>query len=164
MTFDERAEQARNALFSRYDRLNNLWLQAEKELAKFHIPRTAEFCYQCYDDNGREGELLKEYLGVRKIKGKWRICLGSYRRRTLADEDPEGVNDEWTPITDCSAETRVWAVEYLPQLLEAVVKSAETFIPEVDHAIDKLRKALNGPDEHLRTLLAERAKMNGRAK
>jgi len=159
MTLDQRAEQARKVLFSRYDQLNDLWLRAEKELAKFHIPRAAEFCYQCYDDHGFEGELLREYLGVRKIKGKWRICLGSFRRET-ADE----TSDQWTPITDCSAETRVWAVEYLPQLWEAVVKSAESFIPEVDEAIDKLRKALNVPDEHLRALLAERAKMNGNAK
>jgi hypothetical protein len=164
MTTVERAEEARKALFSRYDQLNDLWLRAEKELAKFHIPRSAEFRYQCYDDHGYPGELLNEYLGVRKIKGRWRICLGSYTRRTLADDDPDGVNDNWTPITDCSAEIRVWAAKHLPQLWEAVVKSAETFIPEVDEAIDKLRKALNVPDEHLRALLAERAKLNGQAK
>jgi len=160
MTLNERAEKARTVLFSRYDQLNDLWLQAEKELAKIHIPRSAEFCYQHYDDCGYPGECLRDYIGVRKIKGKWRICLGSYERGDIPDE----IHDHWTPITDCSADARVWAVRYLPQLWEAVVKSAESFIPEVDEAIDKLRKALKVPDEHLRALLAERAKMNGKAK
>jgi len=44
------------------------------------------------------------------------------------------------------------------------VKSAEDFIPEVDGAIDELKKALAVPDEHLMTLLAERAKLNGNGK
>jgi hypothetical protein len=161
MTLSERAEKARSALFSRYDQLNDLWLQAEKELAKIHIPQDAEFCYQSHEDCGYPGERLRDYIGVRKIKGKWRICLGFHSR---GDDVPDEIHDHWTPITDCSADDRVWAVKYLPQLWEAVVESAERFIPKVDDAIDRLRKVLRLPDEHLQALLAERAKMNGKAK
>jgi ribosomal protein L32 len=44
VTLNERAEKARTTLFSRYDQLNALWLQAEKELAKLHIPHPVCFC------------------------------------------------------------------------------------------------------------------------
>ena len=67
----------------------------------------------------------------------------------------------WTPITECSVETRVEAAKHLAELREAIVKSAEDFVPVVDGAIEELKKALSVPDEHLMALLAERTKLNG---
>lgn len=139
MTLTERAENARKTLFGRYDQLNALWLRAEEELTRLHIPRSVEFCYQTYTNE--DGSYDEEYLGVQKNKGTWKICHG------CSDGSPVEVCSGWTPITDCSAETRVRAAKYLPQFREAVVNSAETFIPKVDEAISQLRSALNVPDE-----------------
>ncbi len=160
MTLIERARQVRETLYGRYDELNALWFQAEQELTKLHIPRPVECQYReylddLYDNNSR----TCESLGVQKVKGKWRICHAVY----LAYSSPEDCSG-WTPITDCSVETRVEAAKHLPKLRDAVVKSAEDFVPQVDSAIDELKKALSVPDEHLRALLAERAKFNGKLK
>ncbi len=156
MALIERARQARETLYGRYDQLNALWLQAEEELAKLHIPRPVKYSYHCtdYDNGGYDGQ----YLAIQKIKGSWKICHGSFRGHQCEEvEEFSG----WTPITDCSVETRVEAANHLAKLQKAIVKSAEDFILEVDEAIDELKKALSVPDEHLRALLAERAKLNG---
>jgi hypothetical protein len=161
MTLTDRANQARETLFGRYDQLNALWLQAEEQLAKLHIPRPVCHVYLSYEEDHERRESQVEYcLGLQKVKGKWTICHAiHYPFYGHPDDEPE-----WIPITDCSAEVRVRAAKHLPQLREAVVKSAEDFIPKVDEAIHHLRTALNVPDEHLQALLAERAKLNGKAK
>lgn len=154
MTLTERAERARKELFCRYDELNTLWLKAEEELRKLHIPRDVERVYRSYEpDPDWPGHRDYLHLGLRKDKGKWRICHGA-----SSDVHPE-MSIIWTLITECSAEIRVNAAQYLPGLREAVVKSAEDFIPQVDAAIGAMKKAL---DTDINELLAERAKFNGK--
>jgi len=151
-----RADKAQKELFTRYDQLNALWLKAEERLTKYHIPRSVEHIYrECLIDERDPGSgPVWDCLGLQKVKGKWRICWGSY---CYSDPEPS----VWTPITECSAEIRVGAAMHLPGLEEAVVKSAETFIPRVDGAIQALADAIAQPDP-LASLLAERAKLNGR--
>ena len=156
MALAKRAEEARKALFERYDQLNALWLEAERQLSKFHIPRPV--CYEYASDWEDGRPVIGHCLGVRKIKGKWRICCGSYCY-FAPDESPD-----WEPITECSAEIRAGAASHLPKLREKVVESAEEFIPRVDKAIEELKEVLDVPDENLQALLAERAKLNGRGK
>jgi len=161
MTISTRREESRESLFRLYDELNSLWLEAEKRLTEGHIPRTVEHVYAHYHVNGHnpnDGEIAL-CLGLEKVQGKWRICHSSYDIR----RQPEP--DNWTPITDCSAEIRVNAAEHLPGLEEEIVKSAEGFVPKVEEAIQTLRESLRRkPSEQILKLLAERAKLNGRAK
>jgi hypothetical protein len=63
----------------------------------------------------------------------------------------------------CSGEVRADAAKHLPGLEKAVVESAERFVPKVDEAIKALSEAL-GEDGNVAALLAERAKLNGKAK
>ena len=159
MTLSQRAEKAREALFGRYDQLNSLWMRAQEELTKLHIPRPVSYSYRSYKEDYYDPSTQVDFcLGIQKIKGKWGICH-AIDHPCDGDYDPE-----WTPIAECSVEVRVQAAKYVPQLKEAVVKSAETFIATVDEAIGELNNALSLPDEHLQALLAERAKLNGRAK
>jgi hypothetical protein len=162
MTLTDRANQARDALFGRYDQLNALWLQAEEELTKAHIPRLVSCAYLKYEEDYQHPDSeVHHCLGIQKINGKWKICHAIYCPY-LADPCSEPT---WTPITECSAEIRVLAAKHLPQLREAVVESAETFIPKVDEAINALREAIRpAPSDQIRSLLAERAKLNGKAK
>jgi hypothetical protein len=160
MTLSQRAQTARDALLGRYDQLNSLWLQAEEQLTRFHIPRPVYFAYRTYErDVGDPSHLINDCLGIQRIKGKWRIC-----HAVDCHPNVDEYNPEWTPIAECSVETRAEAAKYLPQLRERIVETAENFIPVVEKAIAELKKALNVPDEHLKSLLAERAKLNGRAK
>ncbi len=157
MTLKRRAEKARTELFARYDQLNALWLKAEERLTKNHVPLPVEHIYARYDSVEQQyyGVGGCECLGLQKIKGKWRICYGVYWFSSQPDAD-------WVPITECSAETRVEAAKHLPGLEKAVIESAEKFIPRVDDAIQALTEALAQPD-NLAYLLAERARLNGKA-
>jgi len=161
MTLSERAEEARETLFGRYDQLNALWLQAEQQLTRLHIPRAVDYLYdECpsWQQPSDPAEVQKEYLGLQKIKGKWRICHGALYAYGVPEVD-------WTPITDCSAETRVIAAKHLPGLRQRVVESAEEFVAKVDEAIDAMKAALTlCPSDQIAELLAERAKLNGKAK
>lgn len=157
MTLNERAQNAHDELFVRYDKLNALWLEAEEQLTQLHIPRPVECIYHDYEPDSRDPNFrIAECLGLQKIKGKWRICYGAY------DLSSEPEPSDWTPITDCSASIRVEAAEHLPKLRKAVVESAEKFIPKVDSAIMQLAEALD-QSANLNDLLAERAKLNGQA-
>jgi hypothetical protein len=157
-SLSERAEAAQTALFERYDKLNALWIEAEDELSAIHIPNGVEFSYSHCQDPENPGYACYSCLGLQKIKGKWRICHG-----WSSDRYPDV--DDWTPITECSAAIRATVGRHLPKLREAVVKSAENFIPIVEKGIDELRAALNQcRNDNLPELLAERAKLNGKAK
>jgi len=125
-----RAEQARNQLFERYDQLNALWTNAEEVIGRFHIPVAVWYEYRTdlqHSGNPETGHCL----GVLKVKGKWRIYHRTYCH--LSDKE-----SDVTPITECSAETRVKTTEYLPKLLDRVVASAERFISRVDEAIEAI--------------------------
>lgn len=156
MTLDERAQIARDALFNRYDTLNALWLNAEEQLTQFHIPRPVYYTYDKYQDpNDELGALTCKRLGLRRIRGKWRICYELY-------EEWHDRELGWTPITECSADIRVEAAKHLDGLREAVVKFAEDFIPKVDEAVKVLADTLRQPISiESREVLAERAKLNG---
>jgi hypothetical protein len=156
LTLEQRAKKVRDELFSRYDQINALWLKAEEQITQFHIPQPVQFTYGSYnlEDPGPYYCEVCECLGLFKIKGKWRICYGSFL------PDHEGGPNEWTPITEASAQIRIEAASHLPDLKKAVVESAEKFVPKVDQAIQALAAALKQPD-NLAELLAERAKLNG---
>ncbi len=146
-------------LFVRYDQLNALFLKVEERLTKHHIPRPVEYIYsKNYIDDNPNGELAFECLGLQKVKGKWRICHGTY---TCCQDGPSA----WTPVVDCSAEVRAAAArhvaKHLPDLEKAVIERTEKFIPEVDSAVQALAKALNQP-LNINGLIAERAKLNCR--
>ena len=157
MTLDERAQNARDMLFERYDVLNAHWLQVEEQLTAFHIPRSVSYAYKKYPDpDGAEGGMIHKRLGLRKIRGKWRICYCLYYYDAFPDME------DWTPITECSAEIRVEAARHVEGLREAIVKSAESFISRVDKAISSLATAVGLPTStESQGSLADRAKLNG---
>ncbi len=155
MTLDERAQNARDTLFKRYDVLNALWLQAEEQLTAFHVPRPASYAYLEYDDPDSPLAMIHERLGLQKIRGKWRICHG-------LDYDVWPDREQWTPITECSAEIRVRAVRYVQDLRKAIVDDAERFIPQVEEAIHTLATTVGlSTSTESQDVLANHAKLNG---
>lgn len=151
----QRAAIARKSLHDRYDELNDLWLRAEEQLAKYHIPIEVDCVYRSWDVEGTPWSQGKS-LGMRKLgNSKWRICFAHWH---------EGYPEEdlsWIPIVDCPVEIRVEAAEHLNDLREAIVKSSEQFIPKVDAAIAALKEEILAGDDHLKVMLAERARLNG---
>jgi hypothetical protein len=141
-------------LFDRYDRLNSLWEQAEKQLIALHVPRPVRHAYLSYPMSENSSAYLNHCLGLQKIKGSWRICYAVDYDYNRADREPD-----WTPISECSATIRVHAAPHLPGLRSAALASSEKFIPEVDKAIDELAKGIAEAGDP-----ADRFKMNGKAR
>jgi hypothetical protein len=164
LTLDERAERARLTLYERYEKLNSLWRAAEQQLSKYHIPHEVSYKYE--EEVDRDGQpWVGRYLGVKKFKGKWLIYHGT----VCYDAPPPDDEVDWNPITDCSIETRRETVKYLPTLREAIVKAIEEYVPDIDAAIEELDRFVNsdakpdGKATGIAELLAERAKLNGKA-
>jgi hypothetical protein len=146
-----RAEKAQEALFQRYDELNKLWKEAEKQLSRWHVPKPVQL------DIGSDDPAINYFLYFGKDGGKWRIYYGW--ESTINDDE-----NEIKLIDKCSAEDRVRLAKHLPALREKVVESAEKFVQRVDRTIAKMKEELATMDkEHLKSLLSERAKLNGKA-
>ncbi len=77
-----------------------------------------------------------ERLGLQRYQGKWRLCHAY-------DNDYPEYRAEWHPIIECSAEARVQATGHVLRLREAIITSAEKFIPTVHEALSKLNAVLD---------------------
>lgn len=157
-SFSVRARTASDELFSKYDRLNDLWNQVEVRLTKYHIPRPVDFTYASYFPDAEyehHGVERHDMLGIQKVKGEWRICLGS-------SDDIHPEEDNWTLVSECSALLRVQAAKHLSGLEEAIISDAEGFISIVEQAILEMSNFLDPkPSDQIRELLEERARLNG---
>ena len=125
------ARKAGEELFTRYDKLNDLWKQTEERLTKYHIPRSVSYTYASYypdDECEQQGVQRHNMLGLQKVKGSWRICSGE-----CDDRWPD--SEHWTPITECSALHRVQTVKHLPGLEEAIVENGATTGYEFDYMV-----------------------------
>lgn len=152
---ETRAEKCRVTLYEKYKSLNELWEKAEEQLTKYHLPRAVghEYFTEC-DEQYRDAPVAGHCIGVQKIKNEWRLCHGVY---SYNSPDQEA---NWKPIVECSATLRTQLVKHLPALREAIVTSAEQFVPVVDNAISALERFLYLGS--VSELLAERHKLNGK--
>src|SRR5205807_7395386 len=138
MTLAQRADKARQELFVRYDQLNALLGKQEERLARYHIPRPVCHVYATrdLDHHNPNSGFYQECLGIQKVKGKWRLCYGSFDYNECSLHD-------WMPIVECSVEVRIEAVKHIAALEQKLVESTEEFIPEVDQAIRTLTEILD---------------------
>src|SRR5690349_2339548 len=114
----ERAESVRKSLFQKYDKLNELWREAENQLLRMHIAKPVWVDYDLDLDDHDNPEYFF-YLGVGKHQGKWRIVHDRVHVSRMHG------SFEQTLITDCSAQIRVRAVKGIAKLPEAIVASSE---------------------------------------
>lgn len=131
-TFSERAEAARDALYRKYNLLNETWREAERQLTKYHIPHDVWLEYR-HDDTPNCD--TKYYLGLSKVQGKWRICHSIFDR--LAEYDIV------TPITECSAQVRCFLARRIDDLRDKLIEVLNDFEKEVDEAIRQLRTSID---------------------
>ena len=117
---------ARKELTQRYPLLDAAWEALEKEFAKYHLPDAV--WHECYSSGGA----VVTYLIVDRGSKDVRIDAAE-----VWEENPEEFCTRWH-IKQAPVRLRVRLVEYVPALREAVVKSAEAFVPKVDDAIQTL--------------------------
>ena len=127
-SLEQRHAAARDTLKAKYSVLDDAWKAAEKELAKYHLPDAV--WHKCYTRGTEPYEELV-YLVVYRARKEVYIDVSS-----VPEYEPEDAV-RWR-ISSAPVKYRVELVKYLPALREAVVKSAEDFMPKVDSAIHTL--------------------------
>ncbi|MDB5347274.1 MAG: hypothetical protein JWP89_5651 [Schlesneria sp.] len=134
-TLVERDKHADELLATRYDILNQRLVEAELHLRGLRPIHSVwvEYGHSSHPDGG---PMEWEVLGITKLKErlqeKWRICHGEGR------EGSDFIVENLKPIIDCPVEMRVRAAGVVGKLHEAIVKSKEAYVPQVDAAIREL--------------------------
>lgn len=119
------------------DKLSKSWEQIEQFFRKQGILRGARYQYgSIYGDFPREDELGAKLLGVQKVKGTWRICYGE-ELYTHPDRDVD-----WVPVGDAPTAIRIGLLEHVGPLFEAMVKSNEGYLEEIEQAAAKAQSVL----------------------
>ena len=127
------------------DELNDLWEQAECELASLHASQPSEIKVRCeyrgaFDDEGslEPGGDRTYRLGWGKVQRDWRICVG-----TVIDYSEEGRPIlHWKPVTKCPRQLQVELADHYPRLRELVKAEGQKIAPRAVAAIESLKKAL----------------------
>jgi hypothetical protein len=127
---DERNRQAEQALATRYDALNQAFVEAEQRLKAL---KPLHPVWVDYNHDYCEGQPDQwELLGLFKHQGKWRLCHAT-------DHEMNDCGfDDIKPVVECPVDVRVRAAKIVRQLHEKIVKSKEEYIPQVDEAIREL--------------------------
>lgn len=128
----EHEREIEKLLESRYDALNLLFTQLEDRLRKMRpaVPVWVQFAINVDND---DNDYTWQLIGMEKHRGTWRLCHAY-------DEvhNPNGPHDV-KPIVEAPVTSRILAAHVAMKLPDAIAKSKERLVPEVDGAI----KALN---------------------
>ncbi|MEI7687999.1 MAG: hypothetical protein WCL32_23575 [Planctomycetota bacterium] len=122
--------------------MTGLWRELEKKLLSRQQPRVVVYDYYkepIYESCGPPDNNYVYCIGIAKVAGKWRLCLGEYNEY---DEETRGGTISWRPIADCSMEERAAAAKHVGKLEATIVETGETFLPKLDEAIRELEDRL----------------------
>lgn len=139
MTVDERNDELNEALTTRLEQLNAAIEEHETRFKTMGLARDAKHVYRSHsmEDNQRNciGE-VNWYVGMIKLKGGWRLCYAHDHEHYSYPNDTVS----WKPLVECSIEERIDAVPNIGALREAIVKSKESLVPELEKAIEAVAK------------------------
>jgi hypothetical protein len=109
------------------DRLNKVLLDFEKALGQLNLGVTASVTLE-EDDRG-----WFKALSLAKSGGEFKLVI-----HTGVEDDPDSTST--TPITSTSRETRLQAVEILPELYKELLKAFEAEIVRVNESIAEVEQ------------------------
>ena len=135
---NEHERQVIDSLTGRYDELEALWKEAEKDLKQFRIPSPVMHLlysdYECCPSRNF-------FLAWTRYGKEWRICHVQQYAISEVDDQREDECDT-TPIIDCPVETRLHMISQFENLRRKVIEEAEKVVPRLDEAIANFRKIL----------------------
>jgi hypothetical protein len=131
-TLAERDREAEQRLSTRYDALNQLFIEAEQRL------KSLKPLHPVWVQYGHDPFGAWEILGITKHQGKWRLCH-AYDH----EMNDDGPFREVKPIVECAIDIRICAARFVRRLNEEIVKSKEEYVPKVDEAIKDLTEFCN---------------------
>lgn len=122
-----------------FAQVNSNWEKVESYLKAKGVLHSVEHSFgqlEKWLDPGTCDTFGDRLIGIQRVKGKWRVCYGTFYYC-----DPNGETD-WTPITECSMEIRIELLEHVPKLFEALVVANEKYIPTLEKAVEKSNEVL----------------------
>jgi hypothetical protein len=133
------------ATSQRYDKLNQLWKQAEDQIKRFMVASEVVHVYKkesnSDDPNTQEYNFdIRHAIAWAKCKGAYRLCYGVYNE--LWELHMPDAGYEYTPILDASLEVRKACVPHFIELRKKVIEAAQSAIPALDDAIAQLSQSL----------------------
>ncbi|HEX4145278.1 MAG TPA: hypothetical protein VHY91_17355 [Pirellulales bacterium] len=139
VTLDERNDEVNQALDARFAQLKDVWDRHAEALKAMRPVESVSCIYlEEFDDEDNPHVLYYYHFGFwRGVGGAWVIYHGT------SDSYDERAGIEWQPIHETSARNRVKAAHYIDKLREAIIKSKEKFIGDMDAAIATLAKGLD---------------------
>lgn len=119
--------------------LEKTWEALEVEFRKLGILTTTSLqfgkIFDSADHHGMHDPVGERLIGLAKVKGKWRVCLGSYYYQ---HDNPI----DWTPIVDCSTPDRIKGFDFAKSLMAEVVVSNEKAAKDLSKAATAAAKLL----------------------
>lgn len=134
----DRNKSITNRAYAMLDKIGNAWRDAEEFLRSQGVLRGVEVALRPIKDQQTGREIGEECIGVQKLNGAWRICVGD-RFHEVPDCDRN-----WKPVVDAPVHVRIGMIEHLRDLFEAVVKSNEACADEIEDAVKKMDDMLSG--------------------
>ena len=115
------------------DKISNSWRQIEEFFRNSGILRGATYPFgdMFAHPDTEEGFMGTRFIGIRKVKGAWHVCYGTWQ---------DGCRDDditWWPIGECSSEIRIELLDYVGKLQEELVKSNEAYVASIEKAAAK---------------------------
>ena len=119
------------------DKISESWASIEQFFLKNGILcRTSIAVGKIYDDSPGMKEVGEYYLGIVKVKGKWRICHGDMEHRNAH------MGIDWTPISDSPNSIRIEMLDKVDELFTQLVKSNEDQLTRIQTAAIKSQSIL----------------------
>ena len=128
-------------LANRYDRLSQLWAEAEKKLKALKPPHPVwiEYGHELMDPPEHSPQSWK-LLALTKFNGNWRIC---HATNDSMNDSGSGSVFDLHPLVECSAQIRIEAVKHIRELHLAIVRAKEEYIHQADEAVKELAQAVS---------------------
>lgn len=146
--------KVKQGLDAAYDRLNQLWKQAEELLVSMHVGEELDVFI---DEEGEmdpydpasgmspeEVRVLNDqratyWLGFRRQGTKWGVYYGT---TAIYAGGPYDECTQWRHILECNKWERTAAAEKLAELISKATEAAERVRKEVDQAADAIATAI----------------------
>ncbi|QEG39386.1 hypothetical protein UC8_13630 [Roseimaritima ulvae] len=119
------------------DQISQAWDEIEEFFKSQGILRGTWLCFDSiFSGAHAQPPIGEELIGIQKIKGAWRICIGE-----LIYADPED-DPNWKPIGEAPTHLRISLLDHVHPLFEELVRSNEEYVKDIEIAAKKSQAVL----------------------
>lgn len=95
-------------------------------------------CWHLYAEREDEHDnFTRKYIGYNKIGTRWGVAIS--RVSGNANSPNDEIDDEWL-FNDAPRQLRIEAIEHIPAMIDALVKTAETTVKKIQRKITEAQE------------------------